>query len=398
VFLAIIRMALTSLKVNKLRTLLSMLGIVIGVGAVIAIISIGSSAQQDVTREIETLGSNIIWVSPSWNLSSADREELFTMEVAAELEALSPSVAQVVPEKTSGGRLTYQGESVDTTIVGTTPGYATINLYQPVAGRFLDQTDIEDLRNTVVLGSDMADEFFSGEEAVGERITISYNNRRSRFTVIGVMEDKGQVFAGNLDAQVYIPITTHLARMSTTNDIDTIYAEGAANAPAAQARQQVDYFFYRYLGDSDDYSIFSQDQILQVLDEVSTTLTLMLGGIAAISLLVGGIGIMNIMLVSVTERTREIGIRKALGAKKRHILAQFLFEALSLSGFGGIIGIGLGWLATYFVTDLGGWEMVVSPIAVGLAFGFALIIGIFFGLYPAIKAARLDPVDSLSYE
>jgi len=393
----IIRMALSSLRVNKLRSFLSMLGIIIGVAAVISIISIGSSAQEQVTAEIRGLGSDLIWVSPGFGPGAADIRDKFTVELARSALAGSPDIANVVPSKSGSGQLTRRGDNYSATVVGTEPAYAPINLFGPAVGRFINESDLDGVRNSVVLGSDIAREIYGASDPVGERITISHAGRSVRFNVIGVMEEGGQGVAGNLDSQVYVPITTFINRLARDDLVDTYFAQAGPHVPARQARQQLDYFFQRYLG-SDDFNIFSQDQILDVLDNVSATLTIMLGGIAGISLLVGGIGIMNIMLVSVTERTQEIGIRKALGAKKRHILSQFLFEALSLTGFGGVLGIGLGWLATYVVTDIGGWPMVMSPSAVALAFFFSLAIGVFFGLYPAIKAARLDPVDALSYE
>ncbi len=394
----IIRMALASLKANKLRSFLSMLGIIIGVAAVISIISIGTSAQQEVTREIRGLGSDLIWVSPGFGADASEVRDKFTVDLAAKAQANSPDIMRVVPSKSGSATITKRGESYSATIVGTEPDFAPINLYRPAAGRFIVNSDTENYANSVVLGSEIAREIFAGNDPIGERITVDHRGRSIRFSVVGVMEEKGQGIAGDLDSQIYVPITTFIQRLARDDTVDTYYAEAGSQVPARQAREQLDYFYFQYLGGDENYTIFSQDQILDVLDNVTATLTIMLGGIAGISLLVGGIGIMNIMLVSVTERTREIGIRKALGAKKRHILSQFLFEALSLTGFGGIAGIGLGWLATTIVTDIGGFPMVLSPAAVALAFFFSLVIGVFFGLYPAIKAARLDPVDALSYE
>ena len=394
----ILRMALASLKANKLRSFLSMLGIIIGVAAVIAIISIGYSAQQEVTREIRGLGSDLIWVSPGFGADAREVRDKFTVDLAEKARANSPDILRVVPSKSGSATITRRGESYSATIVGTKPDFAPINLYRPAVGRFIVNSDTENYSSSVVLGSEIAREIFGGSDPLGERITVEHGGRSIRFNIVGVMEEKGQGIAGDLDSQIYIPITTFIQRLARDDTVDTYYAEAGSQVPARQAREQLDYFYFQYLGGDDNYTIFSQDQILEVLDNVTATLTIMLGGIAGISLLVGGIGIMNIMLVSVTERTREIGIRKALGAKKRHILSQFLFEALSLTGFGGAAGIGLGWLATSIVTDIGGFPMVISPAAVALAFFFSLIIGVFFGLYPAIKAARLDPVDALSYE
>ncbi len=392
-----IRMAFHSLSVNRLRTFLSMLGIVIGVAAVVSIVSVGRSAQEEVAGQIGTLGSDLIWVAPGAAGVTGDPRQGFTLDIVEHIDAFSPDVVSVVPEISTGVRLAHDGSGVRATVVGTSSGFAQANFYFPVHGRFLDDSDQARVRNSLVLGSRIANDLFEAGNPLGRRVRVHLDDRRVNFTVIGVMEEKGQGITGNLDTRVYIPITTYLQRLRRSAYVDRYYAQAAEGA-AREARRQVEFFFYRYLGDADRFTIFSQDQILDVLDQVTGTLGLMLGGIAAISLVVGGIGIMNIMLVSVTERTREIGIRKALGARRRDILRQFLFEALTLSGLGGVIGLGLGWLGTYIVTRIGGWALVVSALSVALAFGFALAIGLFFGIYPAVKAARLDPVVALSYE
>ncbi|MGM0421089.1 MAG: ABC transporter permease [Bacillota bacterium] len=394
----ILRMALSSLKVNKLRSFLSMLGIIIGVAAVIAIVSIATSAQQEVISEIQTLGGNLLWVGTGLDRDIQEAENKFTLELTADIKAFVPGVTTVVPEKTGRVTLSKGGESIDAALVGTEPDYAKINQYNARLGRFINDNDLETVSNSIVLGSEIAGEILETTNPVGEEITLNFQRRNYSFEVVGVMEEMGRVFVGNLDSKVYIPVTSYIQRLAQTRNIDTYYVQTGAEAPAERAHRDLDYYFYRHLGNQDDYTIFSQDQVLGVIDEVTTTLNLMLGGVAGISLLVGGIGIMNIMLVSVNERTQEIGVRKALGAEKKHILTQFLFEALSLTSLGGLIGIGLGWGATYFVTNIGGWPINISPAAVGAGFFFALIIGVFFGLYPAYKAASLDPVDALSYE
>lgn len=398
-----IRIALRGLKANKLRTFLSMLGIIIGVGAVIAIVSIGSSAQREVTAQIGSLGSDLIWITPGFSAGRAtqtqtDPRENFTLELTEYIDSYSPGVTNVVPEVSSSVDLSRGDRSLQGTAVGTTPDFTIVNIYNPQAGRFLNQADLDEVRNSIILGSSVAEELFPDQGALGQRIRLVHRGRTLNFNVIGVMEQKGQGIMGNLDRRVYVPVTTFTRRLSRQDRVDLYYAQFSPGFTSQQARSQLDYFFSQYLGDEDLYQIMSQDQILGVLDQVTATLGLMLGGIAGISLLVGGIGIMNIMLVSVTERTREIGIRKALGAKKRNIMSQFLIESLSLSSIGGFIGIGLGYSGTYLVTQIGDWPLVISPAAVTLAFGFSLAIGLFFGIYPAVKAARLDPVDSLSYE
>ncbi|MFW6279024.1 MAG: ABC transporter permease [Bacillota bacterium] len=392
-----IRMAFASLASNKLRTILSMLGIIIGVAAVIAIVSIGSTAQNQVTGQISDLGSNVLQVFPGFGGDNTSRED-FTRELIPYIDDFSPDVKNVVPDVSRNGELIYAGDSLQASVVGTSPGFSEVHLYRPRQGRFLRAQDLETNQKSVVLGSEIATELFGTAEPVGKQLKIRVRGRSINFSVVGVMVSKGQGMTGNLDDQVYIPVTTFLKSITTDDYLDGYYAQAVSSERASAARGQLEHFFTTYLGSEDEFRIFSQDQILETIDDVTSTLSLMLGGIAGISLLVGGIGIMNIMLVSVTERTREIGIRKALGAKRKNILSQFLFESLVLSGFGGIIGIGLGWLGTYMVASLGGWPLVMSTQAIVLAFNFSLAVGLFFGIYPAVKASRLDPVDALSYE
>ena len=397
------RIAINGLRTNKLRTFLSMLGIIIGVGAVIAIVSIGSSAREEVTAQISSLGSDLLWVTPGFTAGRATRmesdpRENFTLDIIQYIDDYSPGVTNVVPEVSGSVQLRRGDNTLNSTAVGTSQNFTVVNIYYPERGRFIDQDDLDQSRNSIVLGSNVATELFSDTDPIGQRIRLNYQGRNINFTVVGVMEQKGQGVMGNLDRRVYIPVTTFTNKLSRQNFVDLYYAQFSPGFSSQEARNQIDYFFFQHLGDENLYNIMSQDQILGVLDQVTGTLSLMLGGIAGISLLVGGIGIMNIMLVSVTERTREIGIRKALGAKKRNILGQFLLESLALSSIGGFIGIGLGYAGTYLVTRIGNWPLVLSPVAVMLAFGFSLAIGLFFGIYPAVKAARLDPVDSLSYE
>ena len=397
------RIALNGLRTNKLRTFLSMLGIIIGVGAVIAIVSIGSSAREEVTAQISSLGSDLLWVTPGFTAGRATRmesdpRENFTLDIIQYIDDYSPGVTNVVPEVSGSVQLRRGDNTLNSTAVGTSQNFTVVNIYYPERGRFIDQDDLDQSRNSIVLGSNVATELFSDTDPIGQRIRLNYQGRNINFTVVGVMEQKGQGVMGNLDRRVYIPVTTFTNKLSRQNFVDLYYAQFSPGFSSQEARNQIDYFFFQHLGDENLYNIMSQDQILGVLDQVTGTLSLMLGGIAGISLLVGGIGIMNIMLVSVTERTREIGIRKALGAKKRNILGQFLLESLALSSIGGFIGIGLGYAGTYLVTRIGNWPLVLSPVAVMLAFGFSLAIGLFFGIYPAVKAAKLDPVDSLSYE
>lgn len=398
-----IRIALGSLGANKMRTFLSMLGIIIGVGAVIAIVSIGSGAQNQVTGQISGLGSNLITIMPGISRGgggkiSSTADNVFTLDLAAEIAKYCPSVKNVIPNLQGSGLLIADDTNIQATLVGTSPEYQELNKYYPVQGSFLNSEDLSEVTNVIVLGYSLAEDLFGEANPLGERVKFSFGKNLQLFTVVGVMEDKGSGLMGNYNSQAYIPITTHMQKIANTRYVNSYLAQAESSEEATSAVQEIEYFLEKYLGDSEKYRIISQDQILDTLNQVTGTLSLMLAGIAGISLLVGGIGIMNIMLVSVTERTREIGIRKALGAKSKHVLSQFLIEALSLSGVGGIIGILVGSVGAAGIAKLANWELVVPISSVLLSFCFALMIGLFFGIYPAMKAAKLDPVDALSYE
>ncbi len=398
-----LRIALRSLASNKLRTFLSMLGIIIGVAAVIAIVSIGTGARGEVTSQIANLGSNTINISPGIQRGEGGRisrpyTDIFNLELGENIQKFSPAVQAIVPVGQGTALLISGSANIRATVVGTAPDYQTINDYFPERGRFLLAEDLEGTGNVIILGSEVAVDLFGAEEPLGKKVRMNFANRTHIFTVAGVMQEKSMGLAGNFNNQVYIPVTTYMQKVANTRYVDSYVAQAGSSTDAKIAVGQIEYFLTRSLGSSDKFRLTSQDQILEVIDQVTSTLNIMLGGIAGISLLVGGIGIMNIMLVSVTERTREIGIRKALGAKRRHIMRQFLIEALSLGGIGGVVGIGFGRLGAGAIARFGGWAPVVSTVSVLLALGFALLVGLFFGIYPAYKASRLDPVKALSYE
>ena len=401
-----LQIALESLWSNKMRSFLSMLGIVIGVGAVIAIVSVGTGSTQQVTSRIADLGSNMITVYPRalrgqfGRLSSDSSQWKFTLELAEHIEIFCPSVKRVIPIKQLNGRLISDEANINTTVAGTTVDYTEVNNYEVAQGVFISEEDNRERRQVIVLGSQTAVDLFEDDNPIGESVKLNYNGRIFQFTVIGVMKEKGGSMAGNLDEWAYIPLLVAMDRLTAQRYVDSIVAQAYSSETANNAVKEIEYFLKKYLKDEngEQFRIMSQDEILDTVSSVTNTMSMMLGGIAAISLLVGGIGIMNIMLVSVTERTREIGIRKALGARNKNILFQFLMESLSLSSLGGVAGVGFGWIATYFLSQYGNWPFIISTISVIVAFGFALFIGIFFGLYPAMKAAKMNPVDALRYE
>ncbi|MFZ2330948.1 MAG: ABC transporter permease [Atribacterota bacterium] len=401
-----LKIALESLWANKMRSFLSMLGIVIGVGAVIAIVSVGTGSTQQITARIANLGSNMITIYPRalrgqfGRLSSVSSQQKFTLELSEHLEEFCPSVKQVIPIKQVNGRLISDDVNINSAIIGTRAEYTEINNYEIAQGVFLNKEDNLERRQVIVLGHQLASDLFDNENPLGNLVRLNYDGRIFQFTVIGVMKEKGGSMAGNLDERAYVPLSVVMDRLTAQKYVDSLLAQAYSSDEANRAVQEIEYFMQKHLEDEkrEQFRITSQDEILDTVSSVTNTMNMMLGGIAAISLLVGGIGIMNIMLVSVTERTREIGIRKALGAKNKNILFQFLMESLSLSSLGGVAGIGFGWVATYFLAQYGNWPFIISTISVIIAFSFALFIGIFFGLYPAMKAAKMNPVDALRYE
>jgi len=401
-----LKIALESLWANKMRSFLSMLGIIIGVGAVIAIVSVGTGSTQQITSRIANLGSNMITVYPrtargqGGRVSSVSSQEKFSLELTDYIEKFCPSVIKVIPVKQVNGRLISGDINVNATILGTNIDYAEVNNYEVDTGNFISTNDDTERRQVMVLGFQLAVDLFEDDNPIGKRIKVNYDGQVYMFDVIGVMKEKGGSMGGDLDDRAYIPLSVAMDKLTNSDYVSSYIAQAASSEKASTAVNELKNFMAKFLDDKDQeqFRIISQDEILDTVSSVTKTMSIMLGGIAAISLLVGGIGIMNIMLVSVTERTREIGVRKALGARNTHILFQFLMESLNLTSFGGILGIGFGWAVAYFLSQYGDWPMVIAPLSIVIAFGFALFIGIFFGLYPAIKAAKMNPVDALRYE
>ena len=384
------RLAFNGLRANKMRSFLTMLGVIIGVGAVIALVSVGTGASQEVTTQVEALGSNLVIVMPA----SARGRDL-RVEDAATIEERVAGVAHAVPSLRESATVIWTGRSIDTDVVGTTEFLPEVQSHPVGQGRFLSGQDVLYRRFVAVLGATARNNLFGLRDPMGQEIYIS----GYPFTVIGVMAEKGEggLFTPDPDDRVLIPVTT-AQRLLGTNKIGSIYVSVNQGANADLATNHIQRIFEVRFGDADAVQVFSQQQILAAVGSVTGILTMLLGAIAGISLLVGGIGIMNIMLVSVTERTREIGVRKAVGARSRDILAQFLVESVIISLVGGAIGIALGMLGSAAISRLGNVPSVVSLSWVAIAFGFAAAVGVFFGIYPAMQASRLDPIQALRHD
>ncbi len=399
--------AFDSLGANKLRSGLTILGIVIGVAAVIAMLGVGTGAQDTITSTISGIGTNLLFVFQGNFTETVRNPKPLTMQDANAMKDafLAPSVENVAPVIQGRLEVSFESQHAIVQVYGITPEYESVRNYSLIEGEFINAEHLLGQSSVALLGSDMADKLFGRRNGiVGETIRIE----GQPFRVIGVLQPKGGSSFGSQDQIVLLPMTTAQARLirKAKDRVDTIFVQAVSSDAVGQASQEVaDLLRERHrteLG-ADDFTIFTQQDFVSTAKTITGVLTIFLGGVAAISLLVGGIGIMNIMLVSVTERTREIGLRKALGARKRDILIQFLTESALLSLLGGVIGIGLGWLIAFAVGEIARanntpFNPSVGVDAILLATLFSTAVGVFFGLYPANRAANLEPVEALRYE
>ncbi|MFN2274778.1 MAG: ABC transporter permease [Anaerolineales bacterium] len=398
--------ALDSLSSNKLRSGLTILGIVIGVGAVIAMLAIGTGAQQTITGSISGIGTNLLFVLRGGSEEIRNPQPLTLGDADALMDPFAaPSVQAVAPVIQGSLEVTYAGEGDFIPALGVTPAYAGVRNETMAEGEFIDDVQLLGRASVVVIGPDTAETLFGRREGVtGETVRIE----GQPFRVIGVTQAKGGSGFQNPDNQIYIPMTTAQTRLMrrTRGNVDMLMVQAITSDAVADAEQQIASILrarHRTPIGEDDFTIFTQQSFLETATTILNVFTIFLGGVAGISLLVGGIGIMNIMLVSVTERTREIGLRKAVGARKRDILLQFLTESALLSVFGGLIGIVLGWGLSQLVGAIAAASNAdINPVigldAVLLATLFSAAVGLFFGLYPAKRAADLEPVEALRYE
>lgn len=411
-----IRIAIRSLFANKLRSSLTMLGIVIGVGSVITLMSVARGAEASITEAYEELGTNLLQIIPSnpeaesgfMAMSPGYAPPTLTMDDVRALENVR-GVGDIVPINENFITLTAGSETDSALLHGATPEYIDVIQYSIASGQFFTDHHVAQRANVVVLGSEVAEDLFGDDDAVGKQVKL----KKQRFTVIGVLEPKGgAMFGFSLDDLVVVPITTYQARLFPQQTATGQDAVASINFQLLDLEnkdavtEEIESILRRRHNlrgdDKNDFAVVTQEQVLEIVGQVTGIFSIVLGSIASISLLVGSIGIMNIMLVSVTERTREIGIRKAVGAKRRDILLQFLVEAATLGFIGGGIGITGGWLLSWAISqiDIGGFRLgaTVSIDIILLAFMVSLFIGLASGLWPAMRAARLNPIDALHYE
>jgi putative ABC transport system permease protein len=397
-----ITVAFQSIRANKLRAALTMLGIIIGVGAVITMVALGSGAQKSVEDRINALGANLLTIfagqSFSGGFASAQRVSLTTDDAAA-LDSSATTLQAVVPEISGNMQIKYADQNFNLSVTGTTPNYVQAHNYTMPYGRMFTRGDDDGRQRYAVLGASLPEEWGQNPASL---IHQTIHIRGIPFEVLGVLSPKGAQGFSNPDEQILIPLQTAKYRVFGSNRLRSISVEIKDGVPSELAMVDIERVMRRKHkippGGDDDFQIRNQSDILATQQQATQVFTALLASIAAVSLLVGGIGIMNIMLVSVTERTKEIGIRKALGASRGTILFQFLIEALVLCLTGGILGIILGVAGAVVLAKIFSWNTLISPVAIIIAFIFSGAVGIFFGLWPAKRAASLDPVDALRYE
>jgi len=397
----ILRVAFQSIAANLFRAVLTMLGIIIGVAAVITMIALGSGARKAIQEQIESLGTNILNVTSGQSFRGGVSRDRLTLTVADARALLDGSayITAVVPEITGREQIKFDNSNQNVTVTGTTPEYAPVKGFEVAAGNMFSRADDSAKRRVVVLGAEVVENF---DMQPAQMIDQTLYIRNFPFRVIGVFEKKGAVGFNNPDNDVWIPLQTAQYRVFGTDRLQLISVQVSDQVNLEKAMVDIERILRREHkirpGKDNDFTVTDSKMFLNTAEEATRVFSFLLAGIAGVSLLVGGIGIMNIMLVSVTERTREIGIRMALGATRTNILLQFLVESVVLCVAGGLIGIAAGYFASGLLTDLAGWKTFVSPASILLAFLFSAGVGLLFGIWPARRAALLDPVDALRYE
>lgn len=404
---SIISIALRALRANLMRSFLATLGIIIGVGAVVTMVAIGTGASEKISSQISSIGSNLILVLPGATTQGGIRMGHGTVQTLtiADAEAIAnecPAVMAVAPAITGTAQVIYGNQNWATGVIGTTPEMETVREWSIVSGRFINEQDVRSGTRVAVLGQTVVDKLFGEVDPVGKTIRI----RKIPFEVVGVLDKKGQSITGqDQDDIIYVPLTTAqrtLFGQTLPGRVRMIYVKAVSLESIPEATEQIKTLLRQRHrigpGQEDDFTVMDLTQMLKAAEESTRTMSILLGAIASVSLIVGGIGIMNIMLVSVTERTREIGIRMAVGAKPRDIRIQFLIEALFLTTVGGVFGLLLGIGASLTLATLMNWPVSISLLSALIAFGFSAFVGVFFGFYPAYKASMLNPIEALRYE
>ena len=398
------QMALTSLYANKMRSLLTMLGIIIGVGAVIALVSVGMGVRSNVTSSIASLGSNMLIVSPGSSNRGGVRGAAGSMQTlkyddAKAIKDKIKNIDFVSPSVSSSYQIVYGNNNWNTSVQGVTPEFMSIRSLTIGYGSFISNDDMNKRNRVAVIGTTVASNLFAKDNPVGKNIRI--NNQP--YKVIGLLESKGQSSVGqDQDDVIYIPLTTAQERMLGITYVQSINVQVSSQEKMEQVQAEIENLLrsrhHILAGKDDDFHVRNLTSLMETVSQSTSMLTMLLGAIAGISLIVGGIGIMNIMMVSVTERTREIGIRKALGATFMNIMTQFLIESMVIGIIGGLIGIAVGCIASQIIAQVGNFTTVITLTPIIISFLFAVGIGLFFGIYPARKAAKLDPIEALRYE
>ena len=402
-----VKISFRALRVNKMRSALTMLGIIIGVGAVIAMLAVGTGASRRISEYISKMGSNLLMIVPGTTTAGGVRmgsgtQPTLTLADAEAILKESRAVSDVAPVLSGVAQVVYGHQNWSTGVVGTTPGMLNVRDWPLASGRSFTQQDVKSATKVCLLGQTVVENLFGDMDPIGQFIRI----KNLPFTVIGVLAPKGQSPQGqDQDDTIYVPVTTAQKKLFGTTFpgmVRTIMVKAKSTEDLASAEKQVNELLRQRhrIGpkQDNDFTVRNLTQFMQAQEQSTKVMTLLLGAIASVSLLVGGIGIMNIMLVSVTERTREIGIRMAIGAKTWDIRLQFIIEALILSLIGGVAGIIAGISASEIISALAGWSTIISPLSIFLAFGFSGAVGISFGFYPAYKASLLDPIEALRYE
>lgn len=403
-----IRIAFSSLRTNKLRSALTLLGILIGVTAVVALVSVGQGAKRNISEQMESIGTNLLTIQPGsargftpeggFRQMGAGSRQTLKYEDSQAILSNCQLVKGVVPEISTRVQVKYRNQNWSTSVTGTTSNYTAVRKWNVELGNFFTEEDNLARLNICVLGRSVVDNLLAGEDPLGKTIRIGTRS----FQVIGVMETKGTQGFSDRDDVIFVPLFTAQKKMLGADYLNSISVEVVNKESVDEARSQIEKILQERHkikeGEENDFNVFNLADIETVASSVANTLTLVLASIAGISLIVGGIGIMNIMLVSVTERTREIGLRKAVGARRRNILGQFLIESIILATLGGITGLMFGWVGSKMISKLGGWRTYIPWQWAVIAVGFAAAVGLFSGVYPARKAAKLDPIVALRYE